>query len=537
MDCVQVVDPIGIAGGLAVLWKRDLAVRFIRSSSFFIELEIKDDDSDHVWRLINLYASSSDRVRKLQWEELIRYRQQCSADWIVWGDFNDVLWADEKQGGRVRDVWSLKAFRDFVTNLEAVDLGYCGHPFTWSNRHGGDGMVKERLDRVLASPGWWLRYDRVKVQNLHAVGSDHAALFVDTNPPKFSGPRQFRFDKRWVDDPGCYDVVCKGWQGPIRGSNMYQIFNKVRNTRRELRVWSKKQNFNARRRIKEVQGQLKEIGEEREYGGYGENSCSRKGVRRGVEDIAREFVQYFQSLFQTDGTDHVAEVVGTVKARIDDQMNRSLTRMFSYSEIRQALFDIDPNKAPVKFLKRSKTHNTTSKLPPGPWKLPLVGSIHHLVGSLPHHSLRTLARKYGPLMHLQLGENSTIVISSPRLAKEVMQTHDLAYANRPKVQAAKIMTYNYVDIAYCPYGDYWRQMRKIFMLELLSAKNVRSFCSIREDEVFHLIDSIKSSSGSPINLTEKIFSLTNDITFRAAFGKRYEDKDALIPLIKETIEP
>ncbi|KAI8524954.1 hypothetical protein RHMOL_Rhmol13G0189900 [Rhododendron molle] len=117
-----------------------------------------------------------------------------------------------------------------------------------------------------------------------------------------------------------------------------------------------------------------------------------------------------------------------------------------------------------------------------------------------------------------------------------MQTHNLAFADRPKVEAAKIMTYNYVDIAYCTYGDYWRQMRKVCILELLSAKNVCSFCSIREDEVFHLIESVKSSFGLPINLTEKIFSLTNDITFRAAFGKRYEDKDALIPLIKETVE-
>ncbi|XP_058196839.1 premnaspirodiene oxygenase-like [Rhododendron vialii] len=139
-------------------------------------------------------------------------------------------------------------------------------------------------------------------------------------------------------------------------------------------------------------------------------------------------------------------------------------------------------------------------------------------------------------MHLQLGENSTIVISAPRLAKEVMHTHDLAFANRHEVLAAKIMTYNFVDIAFCPYGDYWRQIRKICILELLSAKNVRSFRSIREDEVFHLIKSIKSSFGLPINLTKKIFSLTNDITFRAAFGKRYEDEDALIPLIKESIE-
>ncbi|KAH7849083.1 hypothetical protein Vadar_012768 [Vaccinium darrowii] len=190
----------------------------------------------------------------------------------------------------------------------------------------------------------------------------------------------------------------------------------------------------------------------------------------------------------------------------------------------------------LKTLTRCKIHKPTVTLPPGPWKLPLIGSIHHLAGSLPYRSLRNLATKYGPLMHLQLGENSTIVISSPRLAKEVMQTHDLAFANRPQLLAVKIMTYDYVDIAFCPYGDYWRQMRKICILELLSAKNVRSFCSIREDEVSHLIGSIKSSLGSPINLAQKILSSTNNVLFRAAFGKRYDDQDALMPLIKEMID-
>ncbi|KAH7840713.1 hypothetical protein Vadar_020566 [Vaccinium darrowii] len=236
MDCVKIEDPIGIAGGLAVLWKRDLNVRFICSNSFFIEIKIKDDDNDHVWRLINLYASSTDSVRKLQWEELIRYRQQSSKDWIILGDFNDVLWADEKQGGRNRAAWSLKAFRDFVTNLEAVDLGYSGYPFTWTNRRGGNGMVKERLDRVLASPSWSLQYDRAKVQNLFPVGSDHATLLVDTRPPKFTGHRQFRFDNRWVEDPSCHEVICRGWQGSSRGSNMFKVFDKVRNTRRELEM-------------------------------------------------------------------------------------------------------------------------------------------------------------------------------------------------------------------------------------------------------------------------------------------------------------
>ncbi|XP_071687320.1 premnaspirodiene oxygenase-like [Rutidosis leptorrhynchoides] len=172
--------------------------------------------------------------------------------------------------------------------------------------------------------------------------------------------------------------------------------------------------------------------------------------------------------------------------------------------------------------------------PPGPWKIPLVGNIFSMVSRQPPHVvLRNLARKHGPLMHLQLGEVSALIVSSPQLAKEILIKNDLAFANRPEIQASKIIMYNNGDIVFSPYGNYWRQLRKICTLELLSAKKVQSFSYIREEEVKFMIESIVSSSGSPIDLTEKIFMLTNSITSRAAFGKIPKNQDLLVNMLKE----
>ncbi|KAJ7960889.1 Cytochrome P450 [Quillaja saponaria] len=187
-------------------------------------------------------------------------------------------------------------------------------------------------------------------------------------------------------------------------------------------------------------------------------------------------------------------------------------------------------------VKRSNSKNETKTLPPGPPKLPLIGNMHQLTGTLPHESLKNLAKKYGPLMHLQLGELSNVIVSSPELAKEVMKTHDVIFANRPYLLASRVMSYNSTNIAFSPYGNYWRQLRKICAVELLTLKRVQSFQFIREEEVSNLIETIASNEGSLINLRELFYALANDITSRAAFGKKSKDGQAFISTIKEVFQ-
>lgn len=112
-------------------------------------------------------------------------------------------------------------------------------------------------------------------------------------------------------------------------------------------------------------------------------------------------------------------------------------------------------------------------LPPGPYKLPIIGNILRLAGSVTHLALRNIASKYGDVMHLQIGEVSVVVISSPEAAKQVMKTQDVNFASRPPILASEITGYGGTGITFAPYGDYWRQLHKICTLELLSAKPVQ----------------------------------------------------------------
>ncbi|KAK9132925.1 hypothetical protein Scep_012453 [Stephania cephalantha] len=184
---------------------------------------------------------------------------------------------------------------------------------------------------------------------------------------------------------------------------------------------------------------------------------------------------------------------------------------------------------------RIRTVGPKVKLPPGPWKLPLIGSLHHLKGT-PHHTLRNLAKKHGPIMHLQLGEITTVVISSAEFAQEVLKTHDLLFLDRPQFLSIKVATYDCKNMAFAPYGDYWRELRKICTMQLLSSKRVKSFQSLREEEVSKLIRKISTKAGSPFNVSESVLSATNDVTSSAAFGKKCKDKEKFLAATHEMVQ-
>lgn len=119
-------------------------------------------------------------------------------------------------------------------------------------------------------------------------------------------------------------------------------------------------------------------------------------------------------------------------------------------------------------------------LPPGPWTLPLIGSLHHLMTEPNiHRAMRRLSNQHGPLMTLRLGEVKAMVVSSPEAAQEIMKTHDVAFADRLMNATFRALTFDCNDVAFAPYGERWRQLRKICMLELLSATRVLSFRRIR----------------------------------------------------------
>ncbi|PIN02943.1 Cytochrome P450 CYP2 subfamily [Handroanthus impetiginosus] len=162
-------------------------------------------------------------------------------------------------------------------------------------------------------------------------------------------------------------------------------------------------------------------------------------------------------------------------------------------------------------------------LPPGPKPWPIIGNLN-LIGSLPHRSVHELSQKYGPLIQLQFGSYPVVVGSSVEMAKIFLKTMDVTFASRPKTAAGNYITYNYSNITWSPYGPYWRQARKMFLMELFSPKRLESYEYIRAEEIKSLLNVLFKSSGKPFPLKDYLSTVSLNIISRMALGKRYLDE-------------
>lgn len=183
----------------------------------------------------------------------------------------------------------------------------------------------------------------------------------------------------------------------------------------------------------------------------------------------------------------------------------------------------------------------TPFLPPGPPGLPIIGYLPFLRQDL-HHQFTELAGKYGPIYKLRLGNKLCTVISSPSLIKEVFRDHDTVFANRDTTVAARIATYNFNDIAWSPYGSQWRNLRKLFVREMLSNTNLEASYNLRKDEVRKAVKEIYSKIGTPIDVCELAFKIDLNVIINLIWGGKIQGErrdrilEGLLPVVAEMLD-
>ncbi|KAH7845104.1 hypothetical protein Vadar_021447 [Vaccinium darrowii] len=351
------VEPIGIGGGLSLLWKHDIDVEILEKQHSFLEATVKDGRGFHSWRVFFLHAPAGGYVeRKAFWQVLrdkvSRVRQNC----MLLGDFNAITSNDEKYGGSNKEEWELRDFRAFISESQLIDMGYVGYPFTWNNKRQGRNNIRERLDRALINSSWRLKYPTGVLHHLRPMGSDHCPILVDSDGG-ISKPRQrFVFDRRWSKDENCQEIITKAWNLNVEGSKWFKVQAKIMCCRLELLKWRTRSGSNSGRRMQQLQEELDRLGkmdffdaekyatcEEQLKQAYKDDERRVQNRVKGIEnsdgiwkeefgDISQVVLEYFKNIFSSDGAQRVGEVLRCVKRCVSNEMNVKLIRPISAVE-------------------------------------------------------------------------------------------------------------------------------------------------------------------------------------------------------------
>ncbi|CAI0476648.1 unnamed protein product [Linum tenue] len=117
------------------------------------------------------------------------------------------------------------------------------------------------------------------------------------------------------------------------------------------------------------------------------------------------------------------------------------------------------------------------------------------MGDQPHRSLADLAKVHGPLMSLKLGQLTTIVASSPAMAKEILQKHDQVLSNRHTILAAQVHDHHMFGFVWLPVqSKEWRNFRRVCNSYIFATQKLDSNQELRREKIEELLQSVRRNA-------------------------------------------
>ncbi|EIM84654.1 cytochrome P450 [Stereum hirsutum FP-91666 SS1] len=155
------------------------------------------------------------------------------------------------------------------------------------------------------------------------------------------------------------------------------------------------------------------------------------------------------------------------------------------------------------------------KLPPGPPRLPFVGSLFHLPKGHDWLVYEQWGKKYGgDLVHIDVLGSNIFVVNSAKAANELFEKRSSKYSDRPSLTAlTQLLGFDWT-LVFCPYGDRFRAFRKGFHT-YLSPDAVKDYRHIERKSIHRLLCNLAEK---PEEFTGHLRHMAGAIILAIAFG-------------------
>ena len=299
----------------------------------------------------------------------------------------------------------IAGLRDMVDVCGLQDLGYQGNSWTYEKKVAGGSFCRVRLDRALATTDWCTRFPLAIVRHLTAASSDHCPILV-TWEEQVGPPRRresddvFRYEIMWERHEEFQQTLEQLWCQNGKASTLEELQKKLTSVTSSLQSWGRNTFGSVRMEIHGLREELKRLREDPVR--TGPTHAEIKVVDRLVELDHREEVMwrqrsriqwlaegdkntkffhlrasqrkrknkitrlrkptgevtedptemtglttdFYSDLYRSEGTNNMEAVLDHVPARVTQQMNEGLISIITEKEVKEALFQMFPTKAP-----------------------------------------------------------------------------------------------------------------------------------------------------------------------------------------------
>ncbi|XP_064650984.1 cytochrome P450 2C3-like isoform X1 [Lineus longissimus] len=170
------------------------------------------------------------------------------------------------------------------------------------------------------------------------------------------------------------------------------------------------------------------------------------------------------------------------------------------------------------YLRRRKLH---ANLPPGPWSVPIFGSLPFLGKDLRKEALRMSKEFNSDLITISLGQQLCILLNSFDSIKAVLSGED--FLDRPNI--VFFLSLNKKGIGSAD-GQLWKEHRRLSLSVLRDMGMGKMAAEEKiEEEIHQLIDEIGKKGGRSFEIGPLLTMATANIILATLVGQRYDYED------------
>uniref|UniRef100_A0A803P9C5 Reverse transcriptase n=1 Tax=Cannabis sativa TaxID=3483 RepID=A0A803P9C5_CANSA len=258
------VSRVGLKGGIMLLWKDGVDVTLLSMNTNHFDCYVLFDDGPR-WHLSAIYGFPEAINKKHTWALIRRLADVSPLDpWLLIGDINEIFAQEHKSCGPLRPDNQMQAFRSTMDQCFLNALHVLGDDFTWAkNRKRGTGL-KERIDWCLINNVWKDSLVHPILTHLDYYGSDHRVLSAEINfsqqqVPAVRRKSRFRFEKIWLKDEECCDIISRRWFSADHLDPAAGFRECVERCSKQLQDWHIKKYGKMKKKISKAQKEVSRL--------------------------------------------------------------------------------------------------------------------------------------------------------------------------------------------------------------------------------------------------------------------------------------